>query len=240
MATVEERLAQLEAENQRLRLQNVDPAQRPAYEAQMQLEAERRALAAEREQLNQAARVIRAHDIAQKTGANPEELLKHDDLEQAGIDYVAEMLNDPVKAQSYADFLKRTAALSADPTQAPAPGAPGAPAASAPGAPAASAAPAGAAGASGGTSTPGPDPSQAILEKFKGTGKLSDYLAALRTSTPATTVVFGGVPQASDINYTSAAAAGNPEQNPPPSGGAGAPAATQATQTPAAAGQPAA
>jgi len=212
MTTDNDRIRQLEQELTRLRMQSVPAAERPLYERELRVQEQERAMSAQRQELNQAARIIKAHEISQKTGADPDELLKHDDMEQAGIDHVAGILSDPAKAQAYVDFLKRAAPQDGTKT----PETPTAPNGS-------DQAPAGPGGPSGGTSTPGPDPQVAILEKFKGTGKLSDYLAAVRQATPATTVVFGGVPQASDINYQqpSAAGQGNLEQNPPPSGGDG-------------------
>lgn len=210
MATVEELTQQVNELTRQLneqRLATVPAEQRPLYQSQLEMEAERRALQEERSRLNQAAIQIHARELSSKTHLPLEEFTSFTSLaemDQHAVNKTMEAFSNPelaklilggatgqnqenagTEAGQNQSGAGTEAQTQTDPNNAPAAGA--------------SAQPAGAPGNGQGTQHLQPDPTSELLKSEhygRGSGNLSDYLAQLRNQSPVQQVSFEPTPAA--------------------------------------------
>ncbi len=190
MATDAERIAELERDNQQLRLAQAAPEQRGAIQTQIQAEQDNAANAAERARLNQAARVIHSKELAIEHSLDEAKLLENGETLQSMDTWALTQVGER-QAAEIAGLIERVPTAAGDPAPPVDPNAPPVPGA-APGTaaiPTAAGATPGAAAAALGT-----DPVSTILsdEKVgKGTGNIEGYMARFDAEVPFETVTIG-------------------------------------------------
>ncbi len=224
MATDAERIAELERDNQQLRLAQAAPEQRGAIQTQIQAEQDNAANVAERARLNQAARVIHSKELAIEHSLDEAKLLENGETLQSMDTWALTQVGER-QAAEIAGLIERVPAAVGDPAPPVDPNAVPAPGA-APGTaaiPTAAGATPGAAAAALGT-----DPVATLLSDEKigrGSGNLEGYMERHDAEVPFETVTIG----------RTAVTVGTPPPTPAPPPAAPAPAATPAAPAAAAA-----
>ncbi len=193
MATDAERIAELERDNQQLRLAQAAPEQRGAIQTQIQAEQDNAANVAERARLNQAARVIHSKELAIEHSLNEAKLLENGETLQSMDTWALTQVGER-QAAEIAGLIERVPTAATDPAAPVDPNAPPAPVA--PGAAPGTAAIPTAAGATPGAAAAalGTDPVSTILADEKvgrGTGNLEEYMKRHDAEVPFETVTIG-------------------------------------------------
>jgi hypothetical protein len=180
--------ARLTREMNELRISSVPPADRPNYQAQLNMDAEREALAAERAQLNTAARAVHAGELQNKTGIEASEFLKAESLAQMdamAVDGLSKAFTDP-KLRDQMDIIMGNTTTKTGTEGKTKPSAPGA-----------ETTPAGGQQPSeGGGQTPGENPGAKIAKDLAGTGDLEEMMRRQQAEVPWETVALGVEPVA--------------------------------------------
>lgn len=203
MATTEELQAQIAQLTQQLnqqRLAGVPESQRAQLQTQMELEAEREALRAERATLNEAGRVIEARTIAARTGLSEDSLLEHGNSLSEMREYALEQVSAQKSSEIAALIRGESPGAAATPGGQEPGGAAGAPNPAGQAPAAASAEPATtSAGGAGGTAALGSDPVAEILDRKdigRGSGRLEEYIGQVRGTVGFEDVSLGAGRQA--------------------------------------------